>query len=89
MSISKEKTKELVNSNGKNSEDTGLTESQVAIFTERIRNLTDHLKVNKKDKSAQRGLMLLVAKRSRLLKYLKKNSLDSYKTLIEKLELRK
>tara|TARA_Y100000588_G_C13980756_1_gene807079 strand:+ start:443 stop:712 length:270 start_codon:yes stop_codon:yes gene_type:complete len=89
MSISKEKTKELVNSNGKNSEDTGSTESQVAIFTERIRNLTDHLKVNKKDKSAQRGLMLLVAKRSRLLKYLKKNSLDSYKTLIEKLELRK
>ena len=89
MSISKEKTKELVNSNGKNSEDTGSTESQVAIFTERIRNLTDHLKVNKKDKSAQRGLMLLVAKRARLLKYLKKNSLSSYKTLIDKLELRK
>ena len=89
MSITKEKTKELVSSNGKSSEDTGATESQVAIFTERIRNLTEHLKANKKDKSAQRGLMLLVAKRARLLKYLKKNSLDSYKTLIEKLELRK
>ena len=89
MSITKEKTKELIGSNGKNSEDTGATESQIAIFTERIRNLTDHLKVNKKDKSAQRGLMLLVAKRARLLKYLKKCSLDGYKALIEKLELRK
>ena len=89
MSITKDKMQELVNQNGKNSEDTGATESQVAIFTERIRNLTDHLKVNKKDKSAQRGLMLLVAKRARLLKYLKKNSLDGYKQLIEKLDLRK
>tara|TARA_Y100000996_G_scaffold415413_1_gene409956 strand:+ start:4211 stop:4480 length:270 start_codon:yes stop_codon:yes gene_type:complete len=89
MSITKDKMQELVNENGKNSEDTGATESQVAIFTERIRNLTEHLKVNKKDKSAQRGLMLLVAKRARLLKYLKKNSLDGYKQLIEKLDLRK
>ena len=48
MSITKEKTKELVSSNGKSSEDTGATESQVAIFTERIRNLTEHLKANKK-----------------------------------------
>ena len=89
MAITKEKTKELIDSYGKNSEDTGSTESQIAIFTERVKNLTEHLKINKKDKSAQRGLMLLVAKRSRLLKYLKKSSLDSYKTLIDKLELRK
>ena len=51
MSITKDKMQELVNENGKNSEDTGATESQVAIFTERIRNLTDHLKVNKKIKA--------------------------------------
>jgi|TARA_B110000014_G_C19705291_1_gene369087 small subunit ribosomal protein S15 len=89
MTITKEKTKDLVSSHGKNSEDTGSTESQIAIFTERVRNLTEHLKVNKKDKSAQRGLMLLVSKRARLLKYLKKDSLDKYRTLIEKLELRK
>ena len=89
MAITKEKTKELIGSHGKNSEDTGSTESQIAIFTERVKNLTEHLKINKKDKSAQRGLMLLVAKRSRLLKYLKKESLESYKTLIDKLELRK
>jgi len=89
MTIAKEKTKELVSSYGKNAEDTGSTESQIAIFSERITNLTKHLKINKKDKSAQRGLTLLVSKRARLLKYLKKNSLDGYKTLIEKLGLRK
>ena len=89
MTIEKEKTKELISSYGKNTEDSGATETQIAIFSERIGNLTEHLKVNKKDKSAQRGLTLLVSKRSRLLKYLKKNSLDSYKTLIKKLGLRK
>ena len=89
MTISKDKTKELIDTFGKNAEDTGASESQVAIFTERIRNLTEHLKSNKKDKSAQRGLTLLVSKRGRLLKYLKKNDLESYKTLIQKLELRK
>ena len=89
MTISKEKTQELIGSYGKSAEDTGSTEAQIAIFTERIRNLTEHLKTSKKDKSAQRGLTLLVSKRARLLKYLKRNSLESYKTLIEKLELRK
>jgi len=89
MTISSEKTKEVVSQFGKDSEDTGSTESQIAIFTERIRNLTDHLKNNKKDRSAQRGLTLLVSKRARLLKYLRKTRLDDYKTLIEKLGLRK
>ena len=89
MTITKEKTKELVSSHGKNAEDTGSTETQIAIFTERIRNLTEHLKINKKDKSAQRGLMMLVSKRGRLLKYLRKTNLDSYKSLKEKLQLRK
>ena len=89
MSITKDKTVELVTAHGKNEEDTGSSESQIAIFSERIKNLTDHLKVNKKDKSAQRGLMLLVSKRGRLLKYLRKTNLDSYKSLIDKLQLRK
>ena len=89
MTISSEKTKEVVSQFGKDSEDTGSTESQIAIFTERIRNLTDHLKNNKKDRSAQRGLTLLVSKRARLLKYLRKTRLDDYKTFIEKLGLRK
>ena len=72
MTISKDKTKEMINEYGKTADDSGNTESQISIFSERIKNLTEHLKVNKKDKSAQRGLMLLVSKRSRLLKYLQK-----------------
>ncbi len=89
MTISKDKTKELVKQYGKTADDTGSTESQISIFSERISNLTDHLKINKKDKSAQRGLMLLVSKRSRLLKYLKKTRLEDYKKLVEKLGIRK
>ena len=89
MTISKDKTKELVKEYGKTADDTGSTESQISIFSERISNLTDHLKINKKDKSAQRGLMLLGSKRSRLLKYLKKTRLEDYKKLVEKLGIRK
>ena len=79
----------MISTYGKTGEDSGSPESQIAIFTERIRNLTEHLKINKKDKSAQRGLMLLVSQRSKMLKYIKKIRLDDYKQLIEKLELRK
>ena len=89
MTISKNKTKELISEYGKSADDSGSTESQISIFSERISNLTGHLKVNKKDKSAQRGLMLLVSKRSRLLKYLKKTRLEDYKKVVEKIGLRK
>jgi len=89
MTISKDKTKELITEYGKSSDDSGSSESQISIFSERISNLTEHLKVNKKDKSAQRGLMLLVSKRSRLLKYLKKTRLDDYKQLVDKIGIRK
>tara|TARA_B100000745_G_C19962644_1_gene325471 strand:+ start:331 stop:600 length:270 start_codon:yes stop_codon:yes gene_type:complete len=89
MTISKDKTKELINEYGKTADDSGSTESQISIFSERIKNLTEHLKVNKKDKSAQRGLMLLVSKRSRLLKYLQKTRLDDYKNLVDKIGIRK
>ena len=89
MTISKDKTKELINEYGKTADDSGSSESQISIFSERITNLTEHLKVNKKDKSAQRGLMLLVSKRSRMLKYLQKTRLDDYKNLVDKIGLRK
>ena len=89
MTISKDKTKELINEYGKTADDSGSTESQISIFSERISNLTEHLKVNKKDKSAQRGLMLLVSKRSGMLKYLQKTRLDDYKNLVDKIGLRK
>ena len=89
MSISTEKTKEIVASIGGSEENSGSSESQIAIFTERIKNLTEHLKVNKKDKSARRGLIILVSKRARLLKYLNKVDLERYRNIVNKLELRK
>ena len=58
-------------------------------LSERIKNLTEHLKVNKKDKSARRGLIILVSKRARLLKYLNKVNLERYRSIVNKLELRK
>ena len=89
MTVEKEKIEELTNVFGKNGNDTGATESQVAIFTERINNITSHLKSNKKDHSGRRGLVILVSKRRSLLNYLRKNNLDSYKNVIKKLNIRK
>ena len=89
MTVEKEKIIELTNEFGKNSNDSGSTESQVAIFTERINNITSHLKSNKKDHSGRRGLVILVSKRRKLLNYLRKNNLDSYKNVIKKLNIRK
>ena len=89
MTIEKEKIKELTNDFGKNDNDTGSSEAQIAIITERINNITSHLKLNKKDHSGRRGLVLLVSKRRRLLNYLKKNNLGSYQNIIEKLNIRK
>ena len=89
MTIEKEKIEELVQEFGKDGKNTGSAEAQIAIFTERIDNITNHLKTNKKDHSGRRGLVLLVAKRRRLLNYFRKNNLDSYKNLIEKLNIRK
>ena len=89
MTVEKDKIEQLTNVFGKDGTDTGSTEVQVAIFTERINNITSHLKLNKKDNSGRRGLVLLVSKRRRLLNYLRKNNLDSYKNVIEKLKIRK
>ena len=89
MTIEKNKIEELTNEFGKDINDTGSTETQIAIFTERIINITSHLKSNKKDHSGRRGLVILVSKRRRLLNYLRKNNLDSYKNVIEKLNIRK
>ena len=72
-----------------NKENTGSTENQVSVITGRIAVINTHLKVNKKDHSSRRGLLLLVSKRRKLLKYLKRTNLEGYKTLIEKLNIRK
>ena len=73
----------------KNINDTGSAEVQIALFTEKINIINEHLKVNKKDNSSRRGLMIMVSKRRRLLKYLQKTRLNEYLSLIKKLKIRK
>ena len=89
MSVTKEKIGEITKDFGKNENDSGSTETQIAIFTERIRNITGHLKQNKKDHSGRRGLVILVSKRRRLLDYLRKINLNGYKNILEQLNIRK
>jgi small subunit ribosomal protein S15 len=74
---------------GANATNTGSIEAQVAMLTERINHISDHLRANKKDFSTQRGLMQMVGKRKRLLTYMSKHNLSGYRSLIEKLGLRK
>jgi len=89
MSITQERKTELMKEFATAANDTGSVEVQSGVLTERIKNLTDHLKDNHKDFSSRRGLLMLVGRRRRLLAYLKKQSLDRYVTLINKLGLRK
>ena len=88
LSITKERTAELVAEFGKDEKDSGNVEVQVAILTERIRNLTEHLKVHKKDNHTRRGLMKLIGKRRGLLKYIKNRDIEQYRALIKKLGIR-
>lgn len=87
--ISKEKKAEIIKNFGRTPEDTGSPEVQVAILTARIAELTEHLKVNKKDHHSRRGLFKMVGQRRNLLEYLKKKDLNAYRELIEKLGIRK
>ena len=89
MSVTKVKVQDLIKEFGKNDNDSGATESQVAVITERIRNITSHLKNNKKDHSGRRGLVNLVSKRRKLLHYLRNNNVDGYKNILEQLKIRK
>ena len=87
-SISKERTAELIAEYGKNAQDSGSAEVQVAILSERIRNLTEHLKAHPKDHHTRRGLLMLVGKRRRLLVYIKNRDVLEYRELIKKLGIR-
>lgn len=89
MAVTKERKAELVKEYGKNEKDTGATEVQIAILTEEIRDLTEHLKVHIHDYHSKRGLMMKVGKRRSLLDYLKENDVNAYRTLIQKLNIRK
>ena len=88
LSISKERTAEIIAEFGKDANDSGNVEVQVAILTERIRNLTEHLRTHKKDNHSRRGLMKLIGKRRGLLKYIKKRDINQYRALIQKLGIR-
>ena len=79
----------LIKEYGKSENDTGSTEVQVALLTQRINDLTDHLKIHKKDHHTRRGLLMLVGKRKRLLQYLENQDVERYRSLIDKLGLRK
>jgi len=89
MSVTAEKKQEIIKDNAQAKGDTGSPEVQVAILTERIRNLTEHFKDHHKDNHSRRGLLMMVNKRRTLLAYLKKKDVERYNSLIQKLGLRK
>jgi len=89
MILTAEQKKEIFTKFGENENNSGATEVQIAIFTERIKHLTEHLKVNKKDFGTQHALLALVGKRRSLLDYLKKKDIEKYRTLIKELGIRK
>ncbi|MBR6358959.1 MAG: 30S ribosomal protein S15, partial [Lachnospiraceae bacterium] len=86
--ITKEKKAEIIASYGRTPNDTGSPEVQIALLTERINSLTEHLKTNQKDHHSRRGLLKMVGQRRGLLEYLKKADIEGYRALIEKLGLR-
>ena len=88
MALDKPKKKEIIKASQLHKDDTGSPEVQVAILSERITKLSDHLKAHKKDNHSRRGLLQMVNKRRRLLSYLKKKDEERYNALVEKLELK-
>ena len=89
MGLALEKKTEIIADNRVNEKDTGSPEVQVAMLTTRINELTEHLRSHKKDFQSRRGLLMMVGKRRRLLKYLNNNDPQRYRNLIEKLGLRR
>ena len=87
--ISKEQKQEIVDKYGKDGNDTGAPEVQIAIFSKRISELTEHLKTHQKDHSTRRGLLKLVGKRRRLLNYLMDRDIERYRSVIQELGIRK
>jgi len=89
MALTQERKQELVSQFGADDHDTGSTRVQVALLTERINQLTEHLRSNTKDHHSRRGLLMLVGRRRRLLNYFQKHDLEGYRTLIKELGLRR
>ena len=89
MALTAEQKKEILKSYGLHETDTGSPEAQIALLTRRIADLTEHLKVHKHDHHSRRGLLLLVGRRKRLVKYLTQVDVERYRSLIERLGLRR
>lgn len=88
MAVTKERKAELIRQYGKDERDSGSSAVQVAILTERIKGLTEHMKAHKKDYHTRRGLLTLVGQRRRLLSYIKKQDVEAYRNLIRSLGIR-
>ena len=89
MSLTQERKQELIEKFGRSEGDTGSTEVQVALLTERINELTEHLRSHRKDHHSRRGLLMLVGKRRRLLQYLERSDLERYRQVVSDLGLRR
>ena len=89
MPLTQERKQELVDKFGDSTADTGKTEVQIAMLSERISELTDHLRTHSKDHHSRRGLLMLVGRRRRFLNYLQRTDLERYRTLVRELGLRK
>ncbi len=89
MTLTSERKAELIEKFGDSAQDTGKAEVQVALMTERITQLTDHLRTHKKDHHSRRGLLMLVGRRRRLLNYLQRDDLERYRAVIRELGLRR
>ena len=88
MSLNLKNKQELIKKFGATEKDTGSAEVQIAMLTQKITELTEHMKSNKKDFSTKRGLLMMVGKRKKLLSYVKSRNLDEYRDLIKKLKIR-
>ncbi|HSA06579.1 MAG TPA: 30S ribosomal protein S15 [Candidatus Gastranaerophilales bacterium] len=89
MSINLANKKDLIEKHKRSENDTGSPEVQIALLTQKIRELTEHLKINSKDFQGKRGLLIMVGQRKRLLAYLKNKNTERYREIIQKLDLRK
>ncbi|MFA9270471.1 30S ribosomal protein S15 [Svornostia abyssi] len=89
MTLTQERKLDIIKQFGENEQDTGNTRVQVALLTERINDLTEHLRSHKKDHHSRRGLLMLVGQRRRLLNYLQRDDLEGYRALVKELGLRK
>ena len=89
MALTKEDKAQIILEYGKNEKNTGAIETQIALISKRVTDLTEHFKIHKKDTNSRRGLLKLVGQRRKLLKYLQRVDIEGYRAIVEKLQIRK